>query len=137
LADDKLRQAKLAYYAAISFVDAQVGRVVDALDRLGLRENTIIVFWSDHGYSLGEHGLWMKQNCYEESTRVPLIIAGPGVKATGGISPRLVELVDLDPTLADLAGLKAPAGLAGSDVAALARKNRCRVGPLRLLPGAA
>src|SRR5206468_10166797 len=63
---DQARECKAAYYAAISFVDAQIGRVLDAVDRLGLRESTIIVFWSDHGYHLGEHGLWFKQSCFEE-----------------------------------------------------------------------
>ncbi len=109
---EQARLTKQGYYAAISFVDAQIGRVVDALDRLGLRENTVIVFWSDHGYSLGTHGLWMKQSCFEDSARVPMIMAGPGIKA-GTPSPRLVEFVDVYPTLADLAGLTPPANLAG------------------------
>jgi len=110
---DQARECKLAYYAAISFVDAQIGRVLDALDRLGLRENTIIVFWSDHGYLLGEHGLWFKQSCFEESARVPMIIVPPGSKNAGKACPRTVELIDLYPTLADLAGLTPPKDLPG------------------------
>jgi len=110
---DQARECKRAYYAAISFVDVQIGRVLDAVDRLGLRDNTIIVFWSDHGYHLGEHGLWFKQSCFEEVTRVPLIISVPGLKTAGQPSPRLAELVDLYPTLADFTGLTPPPGLQG------------------------
>ncbi len=106
-------ECKLAYYAAISFVDAQIGRVLDAVDKLGLRDNTIVVFWSDHGYHLGEHGLWFKQSCFEEASRVPMIIRTPGMTTAGKVSPRNVELVDLYPTLADLAGLQPPPGLEG------------------------
>ena len=115
------REVKQGYYAAISFVDAQIGRVIDALDRLGLRDNTVIVFWSDHGYSLGTHGLWMKQNCFEDAARVPFIVAGPGVKA-GGVSPRMVELIDVYPTLADLAGLALPTKLPGASLRPLLAK---------------
>jgi iduronate 2-sulfatase len=113
---DQARECKRAYYAAIAFVDAQIGRVLEAVDRLGLRDNTIIVFWSDHGYHLGEHGLWMKQSCYEESARVPFIISVPGQKTAGQMSPRTVELLDMYPTLADLAGLTPPKGLEGFSV---------------------
>ncbi len=119
---DQARQCKAAYYAAISFVDAQIGRVLDAVDRLGLRESTIIVFWSDHGYHLGEHGLWFKQSCFEESARVPLIISVPELGSAGRSSPRVVELLDIYPTLADLAGLTPPKGLQGASLGPLLRR---------------
>lgn len=110
------RQAKLAYYAAISFVDAQIGRVLDALDRLALADKTVVVFWSDNGYHLGEHGLWKKQSTFEGSARVPLIVAAPGQKAKGQRCLRTVELLDIYPTLADLCGLTPPANLAGKSL---------------------
>ncbi len=113
---DQARECKRAYYAAISFVDAQIGRLLDAVDRLGLRDRTIIVFWSDNGYHLGEHGLWFKQSCFEESARVPVIVAAPGLKTAGQACSRPVELLDLYPTLADLAGLAPPKHLQGASL---------------------
>ncbi len=113
ITSDQARECKLAYYAAISFVDAQIGRVLDSLDRLGLRENTLVVFWSDHGYHLGEHGLWFKQSCFEESARVPMIIVPPGTRNAGKVCARTVEWLDLYPTIADLAGLTPPKNLEG------------------------
>jgi iduronate 2-sulfatase len=110
---NEAREAKRGYYAAISFVDAQIGRVIDAVDRMGLWENTVVVFWSDHGYHLGEHGLWFKQSVFEEAARVPMIMIAPGKGNAGKTSPRTVELVDLYPTLADLTGCKPPANLQG------------------------
>jgi len=107
------RELRQAYAASTSYVDAQVGRVLDALETLGLAQNTIIVVWSDHGFLLGEHAIWGKHCLYEHSLRCPLIIRAPGMKNPGAISPAIVETVDVFPTLADLCGLPAPAGLDG------------------------
>lgn len=121
MTDDLRREALQAYRASISFMDAQVGRVVAALDRLGLAENTIIVFTSDHGYHTGEHGLWQKLSLFEESTRVPLLIIDPGVSAKGKVARTPVSLVDLYPTLAASAGVTAPSNLQGQDLGPILR----------------
>ena len=116
------REAIRGYYATISFVDAQIGKVLDALERLKLAENTTVVFWSDHGYQLGEHGQWMKQTVFEWSARMPLIVAGAGVPARGKSSIRSVELLDLYPTLVDLCALKGtPTHLHGRSLEPLLR----------------
>ncbi len=109
-----------AYYASISYMDAQVGRVLDALDRLGLREKTIVLFTSDHGYLLGEHHKFQKQHLFEESTRVPFILSAPGMRDTAGQATRhLTELVDVYPTIAELAGLTPPENLQGRSLVPL------------------
>ncbi len=111
--EDYARLARHGYYACISFVDAQVGRVLDELERLGLNNNTIVVLWSDHGFKLGEHSGWGKLTNFELDARVPLIVRGPDLKKnvrTAG----MVELVDLFPTLAQLAELPAPTHLEGT-----------------------
>jgi uncharacterized sulfatase len=105
MTDAQRREAIGAYFASITFMDAQVGRVVDALDRLGLRDNTVVIFISDHGYHLGEHGLWQKMSVFEEVARVPMIVHVPGAKGNGKVSTRTVELVDLYPTVVEACGL--------------------------------
>lgn len=102
------RQAILAYYASISFLDAQVGRVMEALDELGLRENTVVVFTSDHGYHMGEHGYYQKSTLFEHSDRVPLIVSAPGQTSAGQTTAAMVEMIDFYRSLADLAGVALP-----------------------------
>ncbi len=116
------REMKRAYWASVSFVDAQVGRVLAALDELGLRENTIIVFWGDHGYHLGEKGKWSKHNSlWEVALRTPYMISAPGISANGKSSPRIVESLSMFPTLIELCALPPIAGLQGASIVPLLR----------------
>ncbi len=112
--DTERREFQRAYYAGVSFMDAQVGRVLDQLDRQKLWDKTLVIFISDHGYHLGEREWWNKNTLFERSTRTPLIIAAPGIKS--GVVKGIVEFVDLYPTIADFCGVKAPAGLAGQSL---------------------
>lgn len=106
-----------AYYASISYMDAQVGRVLDALDELGLRENTIVIFSSDHGYLLGQHNKFQKQHLFEESTRLPFILSVPWMADSHGkATQNITELVDLYPTIAELSGLTPPDDLQGQSL---------------------
>jgi iduronate 2-sulfatase len=116
--DDGLARTLIhGYHASISYVDAQLGRLLDVLDASGQAQRTIIVLWGDHGWHLGDHGLWCKHTNYEQAARIPLIIAGPGIAA--GTSGALIETVDLYPTISALAGLPAPSGLDGLSQAAV------------------
>lgn len=120
LTEKEQRELIAAYYACTSFVDAQVGVLADALTRLGLWENTVVIFCGDHGYHLGDHGgLWHKNSLFEISARVPLIIYAPGMKAPGQPCEQLVELVDLYPTLTAMCGLATPKNLDGVNLAPL------------------
>ena len=113
MTEPQQREALRGYYASISFMDEQLGRVLQALERLGLAENTVVAFFGDHGWTLGEHTHWQKMALIEESVRAPLIVAAPGRKGAGAKSRALVEYVDVYPTLAELAGLTPPANLEG------------------------
>lgn len=108
LSDEIMRKSIHAYYASISFMDAQVGRVLQALDELGLRDDTVILFTSDHGYHMGEHGYFQKTTLFEDADRVPLIVSTPGMKTRGETTGAMVEMVDFYRTLSELAGVKLP-----------------------------
>lgn len=112
--EDRQRELKHGYYASVSYIDAQIGRLMNELDRLGLAENTIVVLWGDHGWKLGEHNGWGKQGNYEIDTRAPLIISGAGVPAKGKQSSALVEFVDIYPSLCEMTGFPVPNHLQGT-----------------------
>ncbi|MBM3889190.1 MAG: iduronate-2-sulfatase [Verrucomicrobia bacterium] len=122
LDDAKTRLLIHGYHAATSYMDSQLGRVLDALDRDGFAKNTIIVLWGDHGWHLGDHGMWCKHTNYEQAARIPLIVVAPGVAKAGAKTGALAESVDVYPTLCELAGLPAPKGLDGASFSA-ALKN--------------
>jgi len=118
---------KQGYLACIAYMDAQLDKVLAELDRLNLRQNTIIVFWGDHGYLLGEHGTWGKHTLWEESCRVPLMIASPSSKNAGQQSKALVELVDVYPTLAELCGLTPPHRLEGKSLTSILQNPKSKI----------
>jgi iduronate 2-sulfatase len=135
LTDDQTRHLIHGYYAATSYMDAQLGKVLDALEASSLAENTIIALWGDHGWHLGDLGMWCKHTNFEQAARIPLIVAAPG-KKTGTRTQALVETVDIYPTLAELAALPAPTGLDGrsfsrvlADPAATTRDHAIHVYP--------
>lgn len=115
MSEDQEKKAIAGYYAAVSYMDAQVGKVLKTLKDEGLEDNTIVIFTADHGFHLGEHRFWMKVSLHEESVRVPLIIRIPGQKP--GVCHSFVELLDLYPTVAELTGLKYPEHLQGKSIA--------------------
>jgi arylsulfatase A-like enzyme len=116
VSDEKAHDLIHGYYAAVSYVDAQIGRLLAELDRLRLREHTLVVLCGDHGWQLGEHGLWGKQTNFEVAARTPLIISAPGQTRRGVKTDALVEFVDIYPTLVELCGLPVPAGLDGTSL---------------------
>ncbi len=119
VSDELARQLRHGYYACVSYTDANVGKLLDALDRLKLTDNTIVILWGDHGWHLGEHSEWCKHTNFELDARVPMIIAAPGTKAIGKRTKALSEFVDIYPTLCDLAGLSKPDHLEGTSAAPL------------------
>ena len=121
---EKQRELIHGYHAAISYMDAQVGILLNTLEELGTLDNTIIVLWGDHGWHLGDHDLWHKHTNFEQATRAPLIIAGPGIKA--GKTSSLTEFVDVFPTICDLAGISIPKNLDGKSLKPLMLNNKTK-----------
>ena len=117
------QEIKEAYFATTTFVDAQIGRILKKLKQTGLDKNTIVVFTSDHGYHLGEHGHWQKQTLFDNSTRVPLIFSGPGIESNVRIENSPVELIDIYPTLMDLTGIESPDHVVGKSLKPVFENN--------------
>ncbi len=116
---EKMKEVIHGYYASVSYIDQQIGRLLYTLDSLGLSKNTIIVLWADHGIHLGERGLWGKNDLTDDATRVPLIISVPGMSKAGQKTPALVETVDMYATLTELCGIAVPAHLQGLSIVPL------------------
>ena len=122
---EKQKKVTAAYYASVAFMDAQVGKILDALDRLKLRDNTIVVFTADHGYHMGEHDFWQKMSLHEESTRIPILLSGPGIES--GKTKSLAQQIDIYPTLAELAGLPIPEHIQGKSLVPVTKDNSAKV----------
>lgn len=127
VSDERARQLMHAYYACVTYVDAQIGRLLDALEQDNLTENTIVVLWSDHGWKLGEFNGWGKMTNYEIDTRVPLIISAPGLDTDGQRSNELAELLDLFPTLCELAGIEKPDFVDGTSLVPSLRNTDAQI----------
>ncbi|MCB1120568.1 MAG: sulfatase [Verrucomicrobiae bacterium] len=128
--DDITRQLIHGYYASMSYMDTQVGKVLDALEEYGFSDNTIVALWGDHGWHLGDHGYWTKHTNFEQATRIPIIIKAPGVTKPGSVTKQLAETVDIYPTLASLAGLPAPETsqpIDGMDLTPVLKDGRKRI----------
>jgi arylsulfatase A-like enzyme len=119
MSDEQAKTLRRGYYAAASFMDAQVGRVLAELDKLGLREKTIVVVWGDHGWHLGDLSLWCKHTNFDIATHAPLLISVPGMKHAGSKTEAITEFVDIYPSLCELAGLKIADGVQGESFAKL------------------
>ncbi len=127
LSPEQVAHLRHGYYAAMSFADAQIGKVLAELDRAGLRDSTLVCLWGDHGWHLGEHGLWGKTTNFELDTRSPLMLAGPGWSTAGSRSKSLVEFVDVFPTLVELCGLPPAEGLEGISLVNVLRNPEAKV----------
>lgn len=127
LAEDKQRELIHGYYACTSYVDAQIGKLLDALEATGQSENTIVVLWGDHGFHLGDHGLWHKHTNFEQATRSPLIISAPGIEKQTTKAP--TEFIDIFPTLCELAGLPTPEKIDGKSLVSMMEKPDVSVKP--------
>lgn len=122
---DKQKELIHGYYAAVSYMDAQVGILLATLEKMGILKNTVIVLWGDHGWHLGDHDLWEKHTTFEQANRSPLIVVGPGLKP--GATNSLTEHVDIFPTICDLAGVPIPTHLAGKSLLPLMKNNKAQV----------